>query len=411
MNISRDNFFRPEQNYTALRLQQGVPLIDADWNENTEILRNELYSSLGAGFSDGVQPGTDSFLVVRSRSANGVPLEDNDFYVLNGTAIIQGHPVTLNPGLPISLDSVIRYSTQPWINPVIAARDNVEVIELLETPTEDHVLLVYLDVWERDVNIDELSLENPERKVLENRDIGVGIVTSVRVKREFAVRVIRIDGKTSDLTGVPNLPEASAGHFFMPLALIDRRVDDPIIPRIRSEGIPRITQEAANIDIRPVLNIKKGIRTITLFPAFLPVSNFSRQLSTWELLYRGIGGQLTVSGAQVRNNEAFGLLPLNFPEEVQLRNLKISVRGLSSGRNLDIRLFRMPLEANFPDELVSENIEGRSGDSEDFVRTFPVSTENHINIVKNELYSYALIVAAEGGNGPVIRGISIEYSS
>ena len=31
-----------------MRLQQGVPLVDADWNEQNDVIRQELYDTLGA---------------------------------------------------------------------------------------------------------------------------------------------------------------------------------------------------------------------------------------------------------------------------------------------------------------------------------------------------------------------------
>ena len=38
-NFSRDTF-DPNKNYVGVRLQQGVPLVDADWNELNDIIRH-----------------------------------------------------------------------------------------------------------------------------------------------------------------------------------------------------------------------------------------------------------------------------------------------------------------------------------------------------------------------------------
>ena len=53
-NFSR-NTFNPNKNYVGVRLQQGVPLVDADWNELDDVIRNEIYSGLGQAFPDGVR--------------------------------------------------------------------------------------------------------------------------------------------------------------------------------------------------------------------------------------------------------------------------------------------------------------------------------------------------------------------
>lgn len=58
-DISRDSF-RPEQGYTSVRLQQGRPQLDADWNEQTELQlqreRTALADLLGPAVSVPVDP-------------------------------------------------------------------------------------------------------------------------------------------------------------------------------------------------------------------------------------------------------------------------------------------------------------------------------------------------------------------
>ena len=67
-NFSR-NTFDPLKDYVAVRLQQGVPVLDADWNELNDVTRQELYDALSLTFTDGVQPhGFD--LEVAESSAN-----------------------------------------------------------------------------------------------------------------------------------------------------------------------------------------------------------------------------------------------------------------------------------------------------------------------------------------------------
>src|SRR5262245_31600018 len=197
-NFSR-NTFDPLKNYVGVRLQQGVPVVDADWNELNDVTRQELYDTFNLTFADGVQPGSSDFTV-------SARTEPNDFDVLAGAALIQGRAVRVRNNL--------RYSTQPWTNPQRAARDGVAVIPPLTTPpgppegAPPRRDIVYLDVWEREVeSIEDTNLVNP----------AIGVETAVRLKREAAVRVVEGVGE-----GTTTLPTAPAGHVFLPLAVLRR---------------------------------------------------------------------------------------------------------------------------------------------------------------------------------------------
>src|SRR3954451_18281396 len=61
-NFSRDTFDRLKH-YVGVRLQQGVPLIDADWNELEDIRRFELQAFLKWFIGDGVPQGNDGFRI------------------------------------------------------------------------------------------------------------------------------------------------------------------------------------------------------------------------------------------------------------------------------------------------------------------------------------------------------------
>ena len=168
-NFSR-NTFDPLKNYVAVRLQQGVPVLDADWNELNDVTRQELYDAFSLTFTDGIRPHRLD-LEVRVRQG------PNDFSILAGAALIRGRPVRVRNNL--------RYTTQLWTDPKRAARDGVAVIPPLTTPTgpdgaPPRTDIVYLDVWEREVGSDEdANFINP----------AIGVETCVRLKREAAVRV------------------------------------------------------------------------------------------------------------------------------------------------------------------------------------------------------------------------------
>lgn len=61
-NFSR-NTFDKLKHYVGVRLQQGVPLIDADWNEQEDIRKYELQAFLKWFVGDGVPEGNDGFLI------------------------------------------------------------------------------------------------------------------------------------------------------------------------------------------------------------------------------------------------------------------------------------------------------------------------------------------------------------
>src|SRR2546425_2105779 len=51
------------KHYVGVRMQQGVPLLDADWNELEDLRRYELKSLIERFIGDGVPDGNDGFRV------------------------------------------------------------------------------------------------------------------------------------------------------------------------------------------------------------------------------------------------------------------------------------------------------------------------------------------------------------
>jgi hypothetical protein len=62
-NFSRYTFDKLKH-YVGVRLQQGVPLVDADWNEQEEIRKYELQAFLKWFVGNGVPEGNDGFRIV-----------------------------------------------------------------------------------------------------------------------------------------------------------------------------------------------------------------------------------------------------------------------------------------------------------------------------------------------------------
>lgn len=188
------------KHYVGVRLQQGVPLLDADWNE-MEGLRRHDSERMGAWFiGSGVPVGSDGFFIYEVS-------RDNDFGIRRGVCLVNGR-LTEN-------DTDVRYTTQPnFGNP-----DLDDPLPPLTTPASDKQFMVYLDIWEREVDASE------DGELVDN---NIGIETAVRIKREWAVRVARVP---EDLSALETPPP---GHLFYPLARLSRKGSNN---RIRGEMV------------------------------------------------------------------------------------------------------------------------------------------------------------------------------
>ena len=158
-NFSNDgtDTFDPRKRYVGVRLQQGVPLLDRDWNELEDMRRYEEVMLrkryIGNGSPD------DGFRI----SALDSPA--NDFKIATGRCLVDGFEAVNEPD---TADHIL-YSDQEGVAP-------------LTIPSGDsRIDIVYLDVWIREVT----SAEDP---ALENPDVN-DIETCVRHKIEWRVRV------------------------------------------------------------------------------------------------------------------------------------------------------------------------------------------------------------------------------
>jgi hypothetical protein len=176
-----------KKHYVAVRLQQAVPVLDADWNLLDDLRRSELENLASLFIGDGVPVGSDGFHILASTQPSPPP---NDFVIRAGLCIVGGKS-TVN-------DADTSYATQPnFGNP-----DLVPPLATLTTPAADQTLIVYLDVFEEEVD----SLRDPGLV-----DIRIGIETAIRLKRNWAVRV--------DVS----LPAPPVGHLFLQLAQLKRK--------------------------------------------------------------------------------------------------------------------------------------------------------------------------------------------
>jgi hypothetical protein len=197
-NFSR-NTFNKLRHYVGVRLQQGVPLVDADWNEMEDIRKYELQAFLKWFVGKGVPKGNDGFRILP------VAGSDNDFTIKGGDGTAEGAGRCLVDGWDVMNESNLRYTEQSlYNNAALAETWGVAPLEMLETPGAERTDTVYLDIWEREVDSEEdNNLVNPL----------IGIETCVRTKREWVVRVA--EGATAP-------PDPPTGHVFYPLASLIR---------------------------------------------------------------------------------------------------------------------------------------------------------------------------------------------
>jgi len=414
-NFSR-NTFNPAKGYVGVRLQQGVPLVDADWNELNDVIRHELYTALSQLFPDGVRKEEESGLAASSFSVLpglGIPEQptaDNDFYVLPGPAIVGGRPFYFPPPTGVGgleaiflyiIKNSIRYSTQPWTNPNRAAADGVAVIPPLTTPAANRTDLVYLDLWEREVNNSEDSnLVNPV----------IGVETCVRLKRQITIRVAE---------GTTTLPTVTDGHAFMPLALLNRPA-----------GQAALTGAGVIQDIRPVLKGLKGTREVSFTPAFFPFNGFFGTYPNWLFLaFPGSPGDASGSSYAFKqaSETAGGILPLMLPQGVRLLRLNFrgytrrSVAGSGGNPGLTIWLLRSNSSASLfandgttlpnMETLLQETITHSRADTErsSFNRFVALPGDKRQNIADNQHYYSLLVFSGSTDFEVIIHGISIRY--
>lgn len=180
--ISADTF-DPLRRYVSVRLAQGVPLADADWNEGDDIRRWELRAFLRWFVGDGVPAGNDGFRIAATNSATSFDIIAGGV----GPGALQAGRLLVD-GQEAFITATIGFAAQPlhasqagaaalaaaWAVPVIAALPAPPVAPATRT------LAVYLDVWDRLVTI----AEDPALVLA-----GLGTETCSRLRREWVVRV------------------------------------------------------------------------------------------------------------------------------------------------------------------------------------------------------------------------------
>jgi hypothetical protein len=210
MAVISGNTFNALQRYVAVRLQQGVPLVDADWNAMEDGRRYELRAYLKWFVGDGVPEGNDGFRVVGQNVVD-------DFLISKGfTGVadpVQRIGRILVDGLDVIVDNDLPFRSQPLHTSQAGAAARAAALGVpvvAEMPVLDGTVAVYLDVWERLVT----PAEDPALVLP-----GLGTESCARLKREWVVRA-RV-GTTAPTPA--DVGEFINGHSYYLLATVTRR--------------------------------------------------------------------------------------------------------------------------------------------------------------------------------------------
>src|SRR5260370_3398427 len=204
------------RNYVGVRMQQAVPVVDADWNEEADIRRLELEYILAQAIGNGVPASSKGFEI----ASVSLP---NNFSISAGALF--------NNGWLVYNRQSINYDTQPYRN----SPGVVPPLPVLQPPALPTIYLVYVDAWEIEVN--SLSDAN----LVDNR---IGIETCVRLERAWLVRAEPIAANANPLDPA-TIPNRQSGHRYYPLALINRQP----IPQIGASMISDLRRTHLSLDV------------------------------------------------------------------------------------------------------------------------------------------------------------------
>jgi hypothetical protein len=186
-NNGKDTF-DPKKSYTGIRLQQGVPLLDRDWNELEDIRRYQEMmlrkTYLGNGTPD------DGFRISACNPAG------MDFQISYGRFLVDGLEAVNRPGEYANFSNYTAQKNEPALKPLSGNEHGI------------FYYTVYLDLW-----IDEITAS--EEPALNNNN-DIKICTSVRHRIQWRVKV-----KEWVFPEVPIIA-APAGHHYIELAKIKR---------------------------------------------------------------------------------------------------------------------------------------------------------------------------------------------
>lgn len=224
MAIITPSTFDPLRRFVAVRLQQGVPIVDADWNEMDDMRRFGLRANLRWFVGNGIPDGSDAFRL----APRAVPAA-NDLDIMMGVPAAPlgtSNLVTglrhvgrcLVDGIEALIDTNATFRGQELhVATAGSAAKAVQrgVPQIAEIPLLNGTVCLYLDVWERLIRPDEMP-------TLVFADIGTESCARVRV--DWTVRA-----RTGTTVPLPADPDFLVGHSSYALALVTRVAADPVV--------------------------------------------------------------------------------------------------------------------------------------------------------------------------------------
>jgi hypothetical protein len=191
-------------------------VIKADNNPpETITFLTAAFANIAAATAAEVIAVINSALNVSARAGTG-----NDFIVTGGDGTTDNAGRILVDGQMALNESDLKYSEQPlFANTILAQLWQVPVVDELTTPAVNETYVVYLDIWNRQVDSNEDT---------ELVDARIGVESTLPQRREWAVRI-------ATAAAFPALDAARPpGHTFYRLAHIDRvgaqaRIEDQMI--------------------------------------------------------------------------------------------------------------------------------------------------------------------------------------
>ncbi|MCP4428759.1 MAG: hypothetical protein GY803_30100 [Chloroflexi bacterium] len=189
----------------------------------TDNLPPETVTFATADFADPTSPMAAEVAAAISAGMTNLSAEagaGNDFNIKGGDGTLANAGRILVDGQMVFNESDIRYTEQPlYENVELASMWDVDPVDALATPAANESYLAYLDIWNREVNsIEDTALV----------DMNIGLETTVRLRREWAVRVVVEADYPTVLASKPD------GHSYYVLARLERiagmpGIDDEMI--------------------------------------------------------------------------------------------------------------------------------------------------------------------------------------
>lgn len=307
------------RDYRGVRLQMGVPLVDADWNELEDIRKNELRDLVRAVIGTGV-PATPAnnngfAITVVSAQAGQVP----SLKITDGTMIVNGTLVT--NGGAINYSAQEYYAGDPQALKRATDRGVTPVAVLTALPaagggTQTRKDTVYLESWEREVGSAE------DNRMMDNALLEE---TSTRLRLEWAVRVAQ-NGAA--------VPASTGTVIRTPLAEITYTVPNngPVTYTIKERRRRGLTLES----------LVDQDRIMSVAPVAVPRYNWFNLINPWsftgDALYAVVpwGSSDAQGGADI---------PVNMAHGARITDLRII--GMKLGGSLQVNFRAVSLAAPF----------------------------------------------------------------